>query len=116
MSMHTRVSRRSVAWAAAVSLTAVVALGSAAPAFASQPVDGSHKVAYCHATHSKKNPYVFIETDKTAVIRAHQKHQDDEDIIPSFWYEDRDGNLVWFPGQGDTTQIGDRTCVGGGPL
>ncbi|GAA5201014.1 hypothetical protein GCM10025773_20120 [Microbacterium jejuense] len=116
MSMHTRVSRRSVALAAAVSLTAVVALGSAAPALASQPVDGSHRVAYCHATHSAKNPFVFIETDKTAVIRAHEKHQDDEDIIPAFWYQDRDGNLAWFPGQGDSTQIGDRTCEGGGPL
>ena len=114
--MSMRISGRAAAMAAAVSFAAVVALGSAAPAFASQPVDGSHKVAYCHATHSTKNPFVYIETDKTAVIRAHEKHQDDEDIIPAFWYEDRDGNLAWFPGQGDSRQVGDHTCQGGGPL
>ena len=113
MPMHTRASRRATALASAVSLTAVVALGSAAPAFASKPADGTHKVAYCHATHSAKNPYVYIETDKLAVVGAHEKHQDDEDIIPAFWYE-RHGEVLWFPGNGDASQIGDGTCDGGG--
>ncbi|HYP72997.1 MAG TPA: hypothetical protein VEP72_02850 [Microbacterium sp.] len=112
MSMFTRVSRRPVAWAAAVSLTAVVALGSAAPAFASQPVDGSHKVAYCHATHSDKNPYVFIETDKIAVVKAHSKHQDLEDVYPGFWYDDH-GTPTWMEGRADAS-FAENGCESGG--
>lgn len=109
MSVH--LSRRAAAIAVAVPFAAVVALGGAAPAFASKPVDGTHKVAYCHATHSEKNPYVYIDTDKVAVVRAHEKHQDEEDVIPAFWYE-WDGELLWFPGQGDSSIIGDGSCDG----
>ena len=105
--------RRAAALAIAVPFAAVVALGSAAPAFASKPVDGTHRVAYCHATHSEKNPFVYIETDKLAVVRAHEKHQDDEDVIPAFWYE-RHGETLWFPGQGDASIIAEGSCDGFG--
>jgi len=92
---------------------AAIAIAGASPAFASKPVDGAHRVAYCHATHSETNPFVYIETDKDAIIRAHYKHQDIEDVIPSFWYM-WDGQLQFFPGQGDASMIGDGTCEGGG--
>jgi hypothetical protein len=104
--------RRIAAITGVVAMGAAIAIAGASPAFASKPVDGAHRVAYCHATHSTTNPFVYIETDKDAVIRAHYKHQDVEDVIPSFWYE-WDGELLWFPGQGDTSMIGDGTCEGG---
>ncbi|MDE0545047.1 hypothetical protein [Microbacterium sp. C7(2022)] len=111
--MSIRMSKRVAAMGAVVPLTAALALAGASPALASQPVDGSHKVAYCHATHSAKNPYVYIETDKVAVIRAHEKHQNDEDIIPAFTYV-WDGDTVVFPGQNQENQDGyvirDGTC------
>ena len=111
--MSTHASKKLVALGATVTFTAAMVVGAAAPAFASKPVDGAHKVSYCHATHSAKNPFVYITTDKVAVVRAHEKHQDEEDVIPAFWYV-WDGELLWFPGQGDPSQIGDGSCTGDG--
>lgn len=60
----------------------LILLGGAPSAIASPPPD--HKVTYCHATHSEKNPFVIITTDELAVVKGHQHHQDLEDVIPSF--------------------------------
>ena len=111
--MFTHVSKKLAAVGAAASLAGALVVAGAAPAFASKPVDGAHKVSYCHATHSSKNPFVYITTDKVAVVRAHERHQDDEDVIPAFWYA-WDGELLWFPGQGDASLIGDGSCTGDG--
>ena len=43
---------------------------------------GSHKTTICHATGSETNPYVLITVDNHA-LKAHSKHQDDQDIIPA---------------------------------
>jgi len=43
---------------------------------------GSHKTTICHATGSETNPYVLITIDNHA-LKAHSKHQDDQDIIPA---------------------------------
>src|SRR4051812_27879700 len=40
------------------------------------------KTTICHATHSSTNPYVEITPSNNA-IPAHDRHQDDEDIIPA---------------------------------
>jgi hypothetical protein len=40
------------------------------------------KRTICHATHSSTNPYVEITVSNNA-IPAHDRHQDDEDIIPA---------------------------------
>ncbi|WP_395245270.1 hypothetical protein ACGGZK_05550 [Agromyces sp. MMS24-K17] len=104
--------RRLVAIAAAVPFLAASVLGTALAANATSPVDGDHKVGYCHATHSAKNPFVYIVTDKIAVIRAHEKHQDDEDVIPAFSYDDH-GTVATFDGQGDPSFV-ENGCTGGG--
>jgi hypothetical protein len=101
--MRNRLSRRAVALAAAAPFAVVIGLGVASPAFATSPVDGSHKVTFCHATGSKTNPYVIITTDKIAVVQAHSKHQNDEDMWPMFTYDDHgtpvnlDGSLYTGP-------------------
>lgn len=40
------------------------------------------RVTFCHATGSATNPFVEITTSRSAVIRAHDRHQDGRDIIP----------------------------------
>lgn len=40
------------------------------------------RVTFCHATGSATNPYVEITTSRSAVIHAHDRHQDGRDIIP----------------------------------
>src|SRR3954452_5993764 len=40
------------------------------------------KMTICHATHSSTNPYVEITVSNNA-IPAHDRHQDDEDMIPA---------------------------------
>lgn len=103
---------RLVAGLAALPFVALSVLGGGLAANATSPVDGDHRVPYCHATHSEKNPFVFIETDKVAVVRAHEKHQDLEDVYPGFWYDDH-GTPTWFEGRGDAA-FAERGCVGGG--
>ena len=60
--------------------------GSEAPAAAKKPDaakdKGRDKVTICHATGSETNPYVTITIAEPAV-RAHERHQDGEDIIPA---------------------------------
>ena len=41
------------------------------------------RVTFCHATGSATNPYVEITTSRSAVIHAHDDHQDGRDIIPA---------------------------------
>ena len=79
-------------------------LGSAPAALASPPPD--HKVTYCHATHSEKNPFVIVTSDELSVVRGHQNHQDFEDVIPPFdWaLPNSSGHfdgLNWGPGAQD---------------
>ncbi len=81
-----RTRARFIAIIAAIPFVALGALGAAGSASASQPVDGTNQVTYCHATGSTTNPYVVITTDKAAVVNAHSKHQDERDIIPAFSY------------------------------
>ena len=105
MILSTEVGRkraRVVALFAAIPFAAIGALGIATSATASQPSD-DHKVTYCHATHSEKNPYVIITTDKVAVVKAHQNHQDLEDVIPAFdwWLAGATGH---FDGQGENPE------------
>ncbi|TFD78990.1 hypothetical protein E3T54_05605 [Cryobacterium sp. Sr8] len=102
MILSTEVGRkraRVVAVFAAVPFAALSALGVATSATASQPSD-DHKVTYCHATHSATNPFVIVTSDKVGVVRAHQNHQDLEDVIPEFdwWLAGQSGH---FAGQGD---------------
>ena len=40
------------------------------------------RVTFCHATGSATNPFVEITTSRSAVINAHDHHQDGRDIIP----------------------------------
>ncbi|MFH8251755.1 hypothetical protein ACH3VR_15410 [Microbacterium sp. B2969] len=105
-------NRRAAVGTAAITFTIALAVGAAAPAFATSPVDGDHRVPYCHATHSETNPYVFIETDKYAVVRAHAKHQDLEDVYPGFWYDDH-GTPTWMDGRGDAA-FAENGCTSGG--
>lgn len=107
--MSTALSRRLVAGAAALPFLAVSVLGAGVAANASAPVGGDHRVPYCHATHSAKNPFVYIETDKLAVVKAHAKHQDEEDVYPGFWYDDH-GTPTWFEGRGDP-DFAENGCV-----
>lgn len=104
--------RRLIGIVAAVPFAAAMVLGTAMAANATSPVDGDHKVGYCHATHSATNPFVYIVTDKVAVVRAHEKHQDDEDVIPAFSYDDH-GAVASFEGQGDPSFV-ERGCTGRG--
>jgi hypothetical protein len=71
---------------AVLAIAAAGTLGVAAPAQATQP-QATHKIGFCHATGSATNPYVYITTDKIAVIKGHASHQDGRDIIPRFTYE-----------------------------
>lgn len=59
----------------------------AAPAIADQSEHVA--VTLCHATASETNPYVIITVDDdSAQFRAHDEHQDNQDIIPSFTFTD----------------------------
>ncbi|GAA1507950.1 hypothetical protein BJ978_001276 [Agromyces terreus] len=107
--------RRLTATLAVIPFVALSVLGASAAANATQPgADGSHKVAFCHATHSEKNPYVYIETDNIAVVRAHFKHQDEEDVWPAFSYTWH-GETVSYAGSGDDSEAFiERGCQSGG--
>ncbi|SFR91445.1 hypothetical protein SAMN05428970_3798 [Agromyces sp. CF514] len=102
--------RRITAILATVPFVAVGVIGTAAAANATQdPPGGDHKVAFCHATHSETNPYVYIETDNIAVVRAHFKHQDHEDVWPAFTYSWK-GQIVSYAGSDNDAFI-ERGCV-----
>lgn len=100
---------------AAVPFVAVSVLGASVAANATQPgAEGEHKVAFCHATHSETNPYVYIETDNIAVVRAHFKHQDEEDVWPAFSYTWH-GETVSYEGS-DMDWFIEGGCAYGGGL
>lgn len=58
-------------------------------------------VDICHATASATNPYVSEAPDFASIVNgtAHGDHQDEEDIIPSFWYKVGDGAAQQYPGR-----------------
>ncbi|MFN8025859.1 MAG: DUF5979 domain-containing protein [Acidimicrobiia bacterium] len=74
------------------------------------PVD---KVTICHRTNANNNPYVVITPDVAGVLDGHAaqhtgpvwdatlkaQHIKWGDIIPAFWYLDKQGNLQHFDGQ-----------------
>jgi hypothetical protein len=98
---------------AVCAVTGLALMGGASSALASPPPD--HKVTYCHATHSEKNPFVVVTTDELAVVAGHQNHQDFEDVIPPFdWaLPNSSGHfngLNWGPGAADFIKNG---CVAG---
>ena len=106
--------RRLIATLAVVPFAALGVLGTAAAANATQPGDdGTHRVAFCHATHSETNPYVYIETDNIAVVRAHFTHQDDEDVWPTFSYSWH-GEVFSYEGSPGAQSFIDNGCQGGG--
>lgn len=113
---HTGRNRtRIIASAAVLPLALLGAIGMATSATASPPPN--HKVTYCHATHSATNPFVVITTDKLAVVRGHQNHQDLEDVIPPFdWALPNSsgsfGGLNWNADSADFIANG---CVGDTP-
>jgi hypothetical protein len=110
--------RRLAASLAVIPFVALSVLGVSGAANATQPgAEGTHKVAFCHATHSESNPYVYIETDNIAVVQAHYTHQDDEDVWPAFSYTWK-GETVSYEGSGaDAEEFIANGCVAddGGP-
>jgi hypothetical protein len=45
--------------------------------------DGQPRITICHATGSATNPYVVITPASPGVVRAHERHQADGDIVPA---------------------------------
>ncbi|MDB5170252.1 MAG: putative serine protease, subtilase family [Candidatus Saccharibacteria bacterium] len=68
------------------------------------PDDGdTKKIAFCHATGSATNPYVFIETSVNAFFQAgHIDHPND--IWPAFSYV-KNGETINVPAQGDQSLL-----------
>lgn len=100
-----------------------VALLATAPALASKPANPGDsnphdKVTICHATGSAKNPYVQITVNANGSVSGHagNSHQNGQDIIPSFDYNDN-GTIKTFPGQNWDAQgqnIYNNGCKAGG--
>jgi hypothetical protein len=60
--------------------------------------NADNKVTICHATGSQTNPYVQITPNANGVVNGHIGHQDVNDIIPPFSYNDH-GAVKQFAGQ-----------------
>jgi len=60
--------------------------------------NAGENVTICHATSSQTNPYVQNSPNKNGIVNGHGKNLDDNDIIPSFTYNDH-GTTKTFPGQ-----------------
>jgi len=81
-----------------------------------------NKITICHATGSQSNPFVKITPDANGVVNGHESHQDANDIIPPFDYNDH-GTTKHFAGQNwdaNGQAIFDNGCKvaggeGGGP-
>lgn len=93
-----------------------------APAFAVPSTSGDdnphNKVTICHATKSKSNPYVQISVNANGSVSGHagNQHQDGNDIIPPFDYNDN-GATKHFAGQNWNAQgqtVFSHDCRGGG--
>lgn len=93
------------------------------PVFADQPTNPGNsnpqeKVTICHATKSQSNPYVKESVNANGSVSGHagNSHQDGEDIIPPFDYND-DDTVKHFDGQNWDTQgqaIFNNDCKAGG--
>jgi len=69
------------------------------------------KITFCHATHSETNPFVKITTSVNAFFRSgHDKHQDLEDIYPTFSYE-KHGKTYTVEGRGDQSLLEYEDCI-----
>jgi hypothetical protein len=89
---------KSVATGAAATLL-IAAAPTAVLAKSSDSNSNAHnKVTICHATGSQTNPFVMITPNANGVVNGHQAHQDGNDIIPPFDYNDH-GSTVHFAGQ-----------------
>jgi hypothetical protein len=89
---------KSVATGAAATLL-IAAVPAAVLAKSSDSNSNAHnKVTICHATGSQTNPFVMITPNANGVVNGHQAHQDGNDIIPPFDYNDH-GTTVHFAGQ-----------------
>jgi hypothetical protein len=60
--------------------------------------NAGNKVTICHATGSQTNPFVKITPNANGVVSGHIGHQDANDIIPPFSYNDH-GTTKQFAGQ-----------------
>jgi hypothetical protein len=89
---------KSVATGAAATLL-IAAAPAAVLAKSSDSNSNAHnKVTICHGTGSQSNPFVIITPNANGVVNGHEAHQDANDIIPSFTYNDH-GVVKTFPGQ-----------------
>lgn len=80
-----------------LSAALLVALGAALLVFATPATATADKVAICHATGSESNPFVLIEPSAAGVYNGHlgADHQNGEDIIPPFTYQDHVYSQNW---------------------
>ncbi|NNC75201.1 MAG: hypothetical protein HKN93_06780 [Acidimicrobiia bacterium] len=74
----------------AVMATALLVLSLAGSASATPRDDaGEHKVTVCHATNSKRNPWVLVTVDLAATNgRGHEIHKDGADLFPATSLDD----------------------------
>jgi hypothetical protein len=76
--------------------------------------DNEHnRITICHATGSASNPFVEITVNANGIVHGHANHQNDNDIIPSFAYNDHGATLT-FPAQGDQNILANGCKVTGG--
>ena len=69
------------------------------------------KITFCHATHSETNPFVKLTTSVSAFFRSgHDKHQDLEDIYPTFSYV-KHGKTYTVTERGDQSLLQYEDCV-----
>lgn len=86
--------------AAGAAATVLIAAAPAASVLADSNSNSNahNKVTICHATGSQSNPYVVITPNANGVVSGHEAHQDQNDIIPPFDYNDH-GTTKHFAGQ-----------------
>lgn len=75
----------------------LLALGGAL-LFLALPVSAqAEQVTICHATGSESNPFVAVTAAKAGIVSGHygSDHQDGEDIIPPFTYQEVEYSQNW---------------------